>query len=124
MMLRDTMTVENKFTTDELGVIDVSNFTKKQLKHLEESHKKWVESIRDIPIQFYDEKYYKEEVKFHSAFLNSYSEEDKGLDGDFKIIKMNTKYRIYKINNSLEASHAAFDYQDKKTKEYLDLKHS
>lgn len=37
--------------------------------------------------------------------------------------KIITKYRVYRINNSLEASHAAFDYLDKKTNKYFDFTH-
>lgn len=46
---------------DQIGVIDISDLTEEQLKNFEESHKKWIESIRNIPIQFYKEKYLDEE---------------------------------------------------------------
>lgn len=45
---------------NKINIINVSDFTEEQLKHFEESHRKWVESTRNIPIQSHYEKYYEE----------------------------------------------------------------
>jgi len=55
------MTNNRELTSEDLGVINFSDFTEEQLKSIEESHKKWVESGCWIPEQLYTEKYLDEE---------------------------------------------------------------
>ena len=46
---------------DQIGIINISDFTEEQLKNFEESHKKWVESDCWIPKTLYDIRYLEEE---------------------------------------------------------------